>query len=219
MIPSGLNFIEFVEKIQLKLTENLPGFDAQKTMSPSIREDIMGNALPNAKTRQSAVLLLLYLANSQLCTLFIKRPIYEGPHSGQVSLPGGKFEEADLSVKQTALRETEEEIGIIAANINIVGNLTPLYIPVSNMMVNPFVGYTSSDPVFHPNLQEVDYVISVPLHELTDPQNKSVKVISSHDRPITAPFFNVSNEMIWGATAMILAEFIEIINKVELFES
>ena len=208
-----LNFLEFLENLKTEISDILPGFNAQKSMSPSIREDLIGNANPNSNTRQSAVLILLFIEENQICTIFIKRPVYEGPHSGQVSFPGGKYDETDLTIQQTALRETQEEIGVNSNEINLIGALTPLYIPISNLMVNPFVGFISTTPILHPNLQEVAYTVTVPLDDLLNPQNKSIKVISSHNRPISAPYYNVSNEMIWGATAMILAEFLEIVKK------
>lgn len=206
----GISFNYFVDKLRCEVAKGLPGFSAQKSMSPSIREDLLGNNKPNSTTRQSAVLVPLFPCDNKIHLLFIKRPQYEGVHSGQVGFPGGKAEEIDSSIEQTALRETYEEVGICSSEINIIGTLTPLYIPISNTIVTPVIGAIEKITCLHPNLQEVDYIFSVPLAELLNPQNKSVKVISSHGRPITAPYYNVSNEMIWGATAMILAEFLEI---------
>ncbi|MGE0077556.1 MAG: CoA pyrophosphatase [Bacteroidales bacterium] len=207
-------FGDFVNSLKTELTKELPGFGTQKTMSPSIREDLLGNTQPNVSTRQSAVLILLFPSDNKTCTLFIKRPVYDGPHSGQVSFPGGKLEEIDLSIFDTALRETQEEVGVEPSLVEIIGKLTPLYIPVSNSMVHPVIGTIKSVPITHPNLQEVEYPFFVPLSCLLNPANKSIKVISSHGRPISAPYYNVSNEMIWGATAMILAEFLEIVKRI-----
>lgn len=209
---SNITFDDFVEVLKTELQKDLPGFDAQKTMSPSIREDLMGNTIPNPKTRQSAVLILLFPNGNNIDTLLIKRPVYDGPHSGQVSFPGGKFDEADSDIQATALRETFEEVGVNPTDISIIGQLTQLYIPVSNMMVHPFVGVINIKPEFNPNIKEVERIISVPIKQLANPKNRSVKVITSHGKLITAPYFNVSREFIWGATAMILAEFVEIIN-------
>ncbi len=209
---SNINLDNFVEVLKTELQNDLPGFDAQKTMSPSIREDLMGNTAPNANTRQSAVLILLFPNGNDINTLLIKRPIYDGPHSGQISFPGGKFDEADSDIQATALRETFEEVGVNPTDINIIGQLTQLYIPVSNMMVHPFVGVINFKPEFNPNTEEVERIIYAPIKQLTNSKNRSVKVITSHQKLITAPYFNISKEFVWGATAMILAEFVEIIN-------
>ena len=209
---SNINFDDFIEDLKTELQNELPGFDAQKTMSPSIREDLMGNTAPNSNTRQSAVLILLFPNGNSIDTLLIKRPVYDGPHSGQVSFPGGKFDEADSDIQATALRETFEEVGVSPSDISIIGQLTQLYIPVSNMMVHPFVGVIDFKPLFKPDVKEVERIISAPINQLVNPKNRSIKVIPSHQKLITAPYFNISKEFVWGATAMILAEFVEIIN-------
>lgn len=208
---SNIAFEDFVEDLKIELEKDLPGFDVQKTMSPSIREDLMGNTAPNSNTRQSAVLILLFPNGNDTNTLLIKRPVYNGPHSGQISFPGGKFDETDADIKTTALRETFEEVGVKPSEIAIIGQLTQLYIPISNMMVHPFVGVVNFKPEFKPNIKEVERIISTPINQLVNPKNRSIKVIMSHQKLITAPFFNISKEFVWGATAMILAEFVEII--------
>lgn len=209
---SNISFEDFVEVLKSELQKDLPGFDAQKTMSPSIREDLMGNTALNSKTRQSAVLILLFPNDNEINTLLIKRPVYDGPHSGQVSFPGGKFDETDSDIQATALRETFEEVGVNSTDICIIGQLTQLYIPISNMMVHPFVGAINFKPNFNPNIKEVERIISTPIKQLVNPKNRSVRIITSHGKLITAPYFNISREFVWGATAMILAEFVEIIN-------
>ncbi|QKG79207.1 NUDIX hydrolase [Tenuifilum thalassicum] len=205
-----------IERLRYLLKAELPGKDAQIIMAPSVRADKHGNSKPNLSTRESAVLILLYRALSGLRFVLIKRQVYDGPHSGQVSLPGGKFEENDISISQTALRETYEEIGVEPKNVDLLGRLTELYIPVSNMIVHPFVGYINETPNFNLNLLEVQYIVEVDLFDLIDDRNKSVKVINSHGYPITAPYYNLKDEMVWGATAMILSEFEHILKKVLL---
>lgn len=209
---SNIRFEDFVELLKCELQKDLPGFYAQKTMSPSIREDLLGNTTPDSKTRQSAVLILLFPNGNEINTLLIKRTVYDGAHSGQVSFPGGKFDETDSNIQTTALRETFEEVGIKPADIRIIGQLSKLYIPISNIMVHPFVGAINFKPEFIPNIKEVERIISVPINQLVNPQNRSVRIITSHGKLITAPYFNISKEFVWGATAMILAEFVEIIN-------
>lgn len=203
-----------IKAIEAILNLPLPGYKVQKRMEPSIRADLSGSTEPNFATRDSAVLILLYPFAKRLHFVLIKRQIYEGPHSGQVSLPGGKFEDIDLTLDSTALRETYEEVGVEPSKVRILGKLTELYVPVSNLMVYPYVGYTSQKPEFMPNLQEVEYVIEVGVSDLLAEVNKSVKVITSHGRPLTAPFYQLRGEMVWGTTAMILAEFEEILRRI-----
>ncbi len=203
-----------IKAIEAILNLPLPGYKVQKRMEPSIRADLSGSTKPNFATRDSAVLILLYPFAKRLHFVLIKRQIYEGPHSGQVSLPGGKFEDIDLTLDSTALRETYEEVGVEPSKVRILGKLTELYVPVSNLMVYPYVGYTSQKPEFMPNLQEVEYVIEVGVSDLLAEVNKSVKVITSHGRPLTAPFYQLRGEMVWGTTAMILAEFEEILRSI-----
>ncbi len=203
-----------VKAIESILNLPLPGYKVQKRMEPSIRADLSGSTEPNFATRDSAVLILLYPFAKRLHFVLIKRQIYEGPHSGQVSLPGGKFEDIDLTLDSTALRETYEEVGVEPSKVRILGKLTELYVPVSNLMVYPYVGYTSQKPEFMPNLQEVEYVIEVGVSDLLAEVNKSVKVITSHGSPLTAPFYQFRGEMVWGTTAMILAEFEEILRSI-----
>ncbi len=204
---SGFEQAEYlVQKLREILATPLPGSEAQTRMAPSVRSDLLGNSAPNAQTRRSAVLIMLYPKNGTLYFPLIKRQTYDGPHSGQISLPGGKFEEGDETLHHTALRESYEEIGVDTSKIEVLGELSLLYIPVSNLCVKPVVGYLANTPTFLPNLQEVEYIIEAPLEHLTMEQYKSVKVITSHGRPVTAPYYNLCGEMVWGATAMILSE-------------
>jgi len=203
-----------VKAIELNIWESLPGYEAQKRMEPSVRADLLGNTMPNLSTRESAVMILLYPFGQGLNFVLNKRQTYDGPHSGQMSLPGGKFDDTDLTLDGTALRETYEEVGVEPGQVQLLGRLTELYIPVSNMVVQPFVGFTPQKPVFTPNLQEVEYIVEVPLTDLLAEANKSVRVISSRGRPITAPYYNLNNEMVWGATAMILSEFEAVVRRI-----
>lgn len=206
--------VRIVKGIELNLGKPLPGYEAQKRMEPSVRADLLGNTTPNMATRKSAVMILLYPSGQGLDFVLIKRQIYDGPHSGQVSLPGGKVDESDTSIEGTALRETYEEVGVEPNQITILGKLTELFIPVSNLLVQPFVGIVAQKPQFSPNLQEVEYIVEVDVAHLLDDSKKSVKVITSHGRPITAPYYSFQNEMVWGATAMILSEFEEVVRRI-----
>ena len=158
---------------------------------------------------RAAVLILMYPFNEKTRLVFIKRNEYDGPHSAQVSLPGGAWEKGDGSLENTAIRETREELGIVD-EIEILGALTQLHIPVSNFLVSPFVGCTERTPSFHPDASEVQFIIETPLAELLDPGNLDSERVFRHGESIEAPFYRVGNEKIWGATAMMLSEYLQL---------
>ena len=187
------------------LLEVLPGESAQLLMAPTFRGDFPDQG----KAVRAAVLILLYLVDREIQLVFIKRKEYDGPHSGQVSFPGGAWEPEDLSLGQTAVRETREEIGVVG-DIEILGALTPLHIPVSNFMVSPFVGWIDDAPEFLPDQSEVQYVIEVSLNKLLDPVLRDSETLYHHGRPVEAPFYRVGKDKIWGATAMMLSEFLQL---------
>jgi 8-oxo-dGTP pyrophosphatase MutT (NUDIX family) len=200
---------EQIDEINHNLKSHLPGYAAQLRMSPSFRGELL-KTNDGSNSRQSAVLISLFPENNIINTLLIKRATYDGVHSGQVSFPGGKLEEFDKSLISTALREAQEEVGIDPANVEVLGTLTPLFIPVSNMQVLPVVGFLQEKPELHLNLQEVEYAIVVPICHLKNPKNHLRKTISVRDRSIEAPYIKVDCEDVWGATAMIISEFIEL---------
>lgn len=160
--------------------------------------------------RPSAVLCLLFPVDDELHILLMKRREDKTAHSGQVSFPGGKYETTDADLKATALREANEEIGIMSADVAILGALTPLYIPVSNFNVYPFVGYSSQRPAYNLSHTEVSYTIEVPLSNLLHAERKTVVDVTSPAMP--GKIRNVKayklddGTIIWGATAMIISE-------------
>jgi 8-oxo-dGTP pyrophosphatase MutT (NUDIX family) len=210
--------LSFIHKLTEHLQSDLPGLYAQNKMSPNVR--FTGKIPPNKKlTRESSVLILLYPKNNQIFIPFIQRPRYNGAHSGQVSLPGGKHEPTDSNLLQTALRETKEEIGINTDDIKIMGKLSHIHIPNSNFNVWPYVGYTTNLPVFFPDPIEVESIIEAPLNKLLKPSTIEVSEQKINDHIIKAPYFNINNYQIWGATAMIISELIEIIHNNNLIAS
>jgi 8-oxo-dGTP pyrophosphatase MutT (NUDIX family) len=196
---------KFIENLETILKEDLPGQKAQYKMAPLRKVP----DLPVSETGKASVLILLYSRKGELWTLFIKRTIYRGHHSGQVSFPGGKSEMTDKSPAHTALREASEETGVDPSTIKILGTLTPLHIPVSNIEVLPVVGYTDNEPGFSISENEVEYIIEVPLNELMNKMTTEKKLVVNSEI-IKVPGYLVQDEYIWGATAMILSEFIEI---------
>lgn len=200
------NLKNFLEE---ELKKVLPGTEAHLRMAPGMQRPVPGN-LP---LRNGGVLILIYPHEDQLYTVFIKRTEYDGVHSGQVSFPGGIYEEADGSLMNTALREAMEETGLVPAHVKILGALTPLHIPVSNINVQAFVGITDARPVFTHDPVEVQYLIEESLDELMNSQSRKIKNMSIFGRDVAVPYFDVKGNHIWGATAMILNEFVEIVGK------
>jgi 8-oxo-dGTP pyrophosphatase MutT (NUDIX family) len=195
---------KFIENLEAILKTDLPGQKAHYKMAPlrTVPDK------PDSVTGKASVLVLLYARNGELWTLFIKRTIYRGHHSGQVSFPGGKKEKKDKSPAHTALREANEETGVDPSTIKILGTLTPLHIPVSNIEVLPVVGYTDNEPDFRISETEVEYLIEVPLSELMNKMITEKKLVVNSEI-LKVPGYLVQDEYIWGATAMILSEFIE----------
>jgi len=204
---------DFIKSIKNELQKPLPGLIHQAKMAPKVR---LNNYDPNPPgARKGGVLLLLYYENKELLITFIKRAEDGGVHSGQISFPGGKHESGDKNLIQTAKRETFEEIGVDGSQIEIIGNLSSLYIPVSNYIVHPTVGFTKSIPNFTPNKAEVSKMIVIPLeHFLTEDYINS-GVIEVRSQKINTPYYKINDIKIWGATAMIMSEFSEIVNRSE----
>lgn len=206
-------FTEFINKLTHELTLPLPGTQVQLRMTSNRRLREMMELRTSEQAIRSSVLILLYPGRENIQPTFVVtlRPTYEGIHSGQISLPGGRFELIDENLMQTALREANEEIGINQAEVTIIGKLTELYIPPSNYLVQPFVGFTGKPPVFHPQPEEVAQIIEIPVKTLLNENNLVRKEITAGGFQFSAPSFVIDGTTIWGATAMILNEFKEIL--------
>ncbi len=191
------------ERLLEILKTGLPGEAAQQKMAPDVRI----SSQFREDCRDAAVLLLFYPYKEETKIVFMKRNEYDGPHSGQISFPGGMREPTDADLQATALRETEEETGVQATEIEILGTLTPLHVPVSNFCVHPFVGWMDGEPDFRPDETEVQYLVCPALEEVIDRKNRKKGVFHRGTEKITTPYFDIHGEMIWGATAMILSEF------------
>ena len=199
--------------LSAELFKNLPGRDVQYQMAPDDRLDLLNKQPTNKNTRESAVLLLIYKKNNTPFSILTKRAEYNGHHSGQISFPGGKFEPfKDKTFLDTAIRETHEEIGIKIKKTNILGKLTPLYIPISNIMVYPYVAFCNNNLIFKADNKEVSRIIEYKLLDLLNPKTKKIDIIEKNGTKIKYPYFNINNQKVWGATAMILNEFIYLIN-------
>ena len=197
----------FVAKLRQRFQENLPGWSAQQRMATQVHRD--ARLKPRADARRAAVLMLLYPRAGQLYLPLIVRPTYPGVHSGQIALPGGKVEEEDRSLVHTALRETEEEIGVRVPEAQVIGVLSELYIPPSNMLVTPVLAYQPEPPTYRPDPGEVAEVLDFSLEAFRHPDYQStvqVKVIG--DKTLTAPCFIIDGHVVWGATAMMMSELV-----------
>ncbi|MCK9422043.1 MAG: CoA pyrophosphatase [Bacteroidales bacterium] len=168
---------------------------------------------------QSSVLILLYPMNTEIGLVLMRRPDYIGIHSGQISFPGGKYEDDDKSLIYTALREANEEIGIDPILVQILGQLTELYIPPSNFLVTPVVGYMPFRPQFKADPKEVAAIIEIRISDLLNKSNIQKKKIKlRHGLSLKVPSFFIDDNIIWGATAMILSEFRIIIQETGITE-
>jgi 8-oxo-dGTP pyrophosphatase MutT (NUDIX family) len=198
--------------LKQKLREPLPGMDAQYEMAPATRERYPIERLKPDTYRKSAVMILIYSLNNHYYIPLTKRHTYDGKHSGQISLPGGKLDEQDESLKHTALRELDEEIGI-NEHVEVIGNLTPIYIPVSNFYVEPYIGiYSHGEINFSTNEREVNELIHLDLEVLkNDNIIQTEGIVHGDGYKLKTPYFEVEGNIIWGATAMILNEFKKLI--------
>ncbi len=208
-ILQNLSFQELKERLSINLNLPLPGMMAHQTMAASTRFALPME--PNIKTKKSAVLILFYPDAHQIKIPFILRPPYDGTHGGQVAFPGGRIEKNDENLTRTALREAQEEIGIRIADVQIIGQLTELFIPPSNYLVQPIIGYMHSKPVFYPDPREVETVFEVSFDELVNPLSITDELLDIKGIKINAPTYTFQNQKIWGATAMMIAELLMVI--------
>lgn len=202
-----MEFSTFLSKIPKIKKQSLGGLTSQLKMTPVQRIKINLETIKSKNPKESAVLALFFPnANNETCFLLTKRASYKGTHSAQISFPGGKKDKSDNSLKATALRETSEEVGIQKNNIEIIRKLTKTYIPPSNFWVTPYIGISNKIPSFTTNY-EVEELIIVKLSDLLDDKNLTKKTLStSYMKNIQIPCFLLNNNIVWGATAMILSE-------------
>lgn len=205
---------EISKKLKYRLSLPLPGLEAQLKMAHLERRLNLSHYKVPSYARNGAVLILLFEDDGALKTCFIERTQYDGVHSGQIAFPGGK-KEPDESLQQTALREAAEEVGVNPADVELLGQLTELYIPPSNFLVHPFVGAISYRPAFFPQPAEVAEVVEIKIDDLADVRLRGEKQITrSNGTAVQTPFYDVQGKTVWGATAMIISEFMEVVNAV-----
>lgn len=197
----------FIDNLKINLQKPLPGEEAQFEMAHVKREKVLSNSFESQNYRPSAVLILLFPnEQNQTSVLLIERMTYNGHHSGQIAFPGGKVEPDDVDLQATALREFFEETGSDIMP-TVIGKLTPVYIPVSQFMVQPFVSYVEQKPNFVASVYEVNALIEWEINHLLNPEIiKETTIEPTPGLKLKTPYFDVQGKVLWGATAMMLNE-------------
>lgn len=207
-----------IEYLRKRLEQPLPGWAAHQLMAPPARRDLTAEMYEERKktARLGSVLVLFYPVNNVLHLALMQRPEYDGTHSGQVSFPGGKMEEFDKDYVATALREANEEVNINPDDVDVLGQLTDIYIPPSNFLVFPVVGFIDKRPNFIPEEREVVEVIELPVSELLKEENLGESsILMNKIFRFNSPAFTFDSRIVWGATAMMLAELRAILREAE----
>lgn len=228
-----------IDTLKIRLQEELPGAASHLKMAPAHRlDEFRAIRDKDFNPRLSAVLVLLYPGDagstmpagqtsfvdapssensspplSTLKIVFIRRGEYVGIHSGQIAFPGGRYEDDDADLCETAMREAEEEIGVSRDSYEIIGQLSDLYVPPSNFLVRAFVAYAPRRPSYIPDPREVQEVIELDFSHFFNSTNIKVKDFPAHNslNNTSAPYFDVEGVTIWGATAMMLTELVDLI--------
>ena len=200
-----------IDLIKSELQNKLPGRVAQYKMAPSDRA-IRDQALNLKEIKKSAVLVLLFYKNNELHLLLTQRANYNGAHGGQISFPGGKFEAGkDTNLLDTAIRETEEEIFLKKDSFKILGKLSSLNIPISKICVQPYIAFSSDISHAKSDRYEVTDLYEVSISSLQNPENIKWK----DNNELKYPYYDFNKKIIWGATAMMISELLEIINRLK----
>ncbi|MGQ0828385.1 MAG: NUDIX hydrolase [Bacteroidota bacterium] len=200
-------FVRLIEQLKIRLQQPLPGEGTQFLMAPITRQKITPALIEQHSPIKSAVLILLFPSKKSIHTILIQRTEYAGVHSAQIAFPGGRLDDSDIDLKQTALRETFEEIGVKAEQVTVVGKLTDIYITPSNYLVSPFVGYINTIPDFVIDTHEVQKIITTDLFNLNNAMIRSEKMIThSGGNQVKTPYYEIEGFTVWGATAMMISE-------------
>ena len=203
---------DLIDYLRRRLLEPLPGRDAQLRMAPNPRRF----PDPGVTLRPAAALLLIYPHDGEWWVPLTVRGAGLRHHGGQVSLPGGRLDRPDESVIEAALREANEEVGVAAADVEVLGELTPLPIPVSGFLLHPVLGTAARRPDFVPAVDEVDRLIELPIPRLLQPDAVAWErrvMAQTPDVTMDVPYFAIEGARVWGATAMVLAEFIAVLEE------
>ncbi len=211
-----MDFSEFLKYVPKITKETLPATDAHAKMAPPERIDFLkSNSFSSLVPKKAAVLMLLYPKNEITHLALIVRNSYPGIHASQIAFPGGKVELYDADLSQTALRETHEEIGVEKEKVNVIRAFSEVYIPPSNYLVSPFLGFSNIELSFDPNPEEVSDIIELPLAMFLDESIVvNVNMSTSYATNISVPAFQIDEHLVWGATAMMMSELKEMFKKI-----
>ena len=213
---NSMNFKEFCE-LALKLKNlPLPGEYSHHKMSPRLRiQWLKENNIADANPRQAGVMALFYPdMEEETRLLLILRKAYEGVHSNQIGFPGGKVEKVDRNLLDTALRETYEEVGVEPKAVEVIKELSEVYIPPSNFLVRPFMGIYPNPKPFVKEENEVEQIVEVYLKDFLDEKNLIMEQLStSYAKNINVPAYRLNGYTVWGATAMMMSEIRELLRQ------
>jgi 8-oxo-dGTP pyrophosphatase MutT (NUDIX family) len=213
MKTTDISFETLLARLQ---TADLGGYAAQSAMEHDARKEAMSDrpSVPD-NHRKAAVMALLFPYRNEWSLVLIERNTYDGAHSGELAFPGGSVEPNDADLQATALRETFEEVGIEATEITVVRPLTPLYIPVSNFLVHPFLGICNIKPKFKAQPEEVVDILKTPLKHLLNTENSHHKdLVVGRFTLKNTPYYDINGKTLWGATAMMTAELLTMMRSV-----
>ena len=204
-----MDFQRFITQLKIRINNDLPGEESHQIMRVIYDQSI---ELPFSKINSTAaaVLILLYLEDNEIYFFLTKRTDELENHKGQISLPGGT-QEGNEKLIDTALRETQEEIGINKTSISIIGTITPLFVPVTGFMIYPFIGYSLNKLNPKPDPVEVATIFSVNISDLLNKENQTTEKRNIRGYDVQVPYFKLNDYQVWGATSMILSEFRDLI--------
>lgn len=212
-----MNFEDFLN-ISSKLRKiTLPGEESHFKLAPMLRLQELENLKIEDKNPNHAAVMAVFYPGAKMETRFvlILRKTYKGVHSNQVGFPGGRVEPEDRDLMHTALRETQEEVGIPMQEVEVVRELSRLYIPPSNFWVYPFMGIMKKTPILIPQEEEVESVLEIELKDFLSDSCLTTQTLStSYAKEIEVPAFLLSGHVVWGATAMMLSEMKDILKQV-----
>ena len=207
------DFNTFIAKLEKQLKRPLPGNKAHLKMASKLRLNELDKGYDISTAKQSSVLILLYPFHNSIFTVLMERTSYNGVHSGQISFPGGGWEKRDNNFQETALREANEEVGILPNDVKVIGQLSEMYIPPSNFLVHPFIGFSDKKPQLFPEASEVALIIEADLKTVFHHSDFKEIELEVRGQKIITPYYNINDHVVWGATAMMLSELKEIVGR------
>lgn len=212
----NLSIDEFTTRLQQRLTNPLPGRDAQRRFLPELSYGRYFHAPPK-RARQAAVMMLHYPdSNGEICVPFTLRPDHLKDHAGQICFPGGAIE-ANETFEEAAVRELHEELDIHPTDVRVIGRLTPIHVFASGFYVVPIVGVCTATPNITPSPDEVAELVPIPTSHLVDPANHGKHPHAFGEKSkvqVNVGHVQFSSHIIWGATAIMLGEQIAVLNDI-----